>query len=556
MAPPRAGPTRKSHTKSRKGCRTCKARHIRCDEHLPQCKNCTKHNVRCDYMDSPPPGDERTASPPRPNLLSTPRIVHDIDIWQRTGVFPFPEMNLQSTRQFHGLSPSDLHLIHHLSSIYRDMRLADFVGCTIWVQQLPSFFDAAYEHDFVMSSILAFSATHMAWLTNSVETKNIAYYHRGIAFKGLQEAIGNFSRNNSDAALAASILLSWQASDWGGWTSLMQGISTLISSMSPWQHISRFSRFISDHPAFFLANSAAMSFDDQSLFMASNALLQLSARLPNFHPLTTRLHEIVEFAQGFQSSSASMQSERLFEKLQPLREWLFWMPVNLVKANDMGSSAMILLAQVYTLALSIDSSIPELSGAALGSLTVHAIERLDAKLRYKHAVATPGEMLPSELDNLMQFARLLMTRNRLDETLGHDLYTTRTDRQASPYSFHRLSTGSMPGTPNYPPPGSPGLLHAFPSSEDLSIPPSPFLNYGVPVSRRHSQLIESSPRPSEHSFDNRSHSANSIKGESPAYSPAAYSPAFLPELPDDEAWNFGASSPGYLGGFVSSALWT
>ncbi len=78
----------------------------------------------------------------------------------------------------------------------------------------PSFFDAAVGHDFVMSSILALSATNLAWMTGSIETKNLAYFHRGVALKGLQEAIGNFSEGNSDAVLAASILLSWQVSDW------------------------------------------------------------------------------------------------------------------------------------------------------------------------------------------------------------------------------------------------------------------------------------------------------------------------------------------------------
>lgn len=78
----------------------------------------------------------------------------------------------------------------------------------------PSFMDAASGHSFAMSSILAFSATHMAWITKSVETNNIAFHHRGVALKGLHEAIGNFSQSNSDAVLAASILLSWQAADW------------------------------------------------------------------------------------------------------------------------------------------------------------------------------------------------------------------------------------------------------------------------------------------------------------------------------------------------------
>src|SRR5579862_3375756 len=65
-----------------------------------------------------------------------------------------------------------------------------------------------------MSSLLALSATHLAWITKCPITNNCAYQHRGIALKGLQEAIGNFSRENSDAVLAASILLSWQAGEW------------------------------------------------------------------------------------------------------------------------------------------------------------------------------------------------------------------------------------------------------------------------------------------------------------------------------------------------------
>jgi hypothetical protein len=42
----------------------------------------------------------------------------------------------------------------------------------------------------------------------------MAYEHRGVALKGLHEAIGAFSRENSDAVLAASLLLSWQATEW------------------------------------------------------------------------------------------------------------------------------------------------------------------------------------------------------------------------------------------------------------------------------------------------------------------------------------------------------
>lgn len=72
----------------------------------------------------------------------------------------------------------------------------------------------ALQCDFVMSAVLAFSACHLAWQTRNTETENLAYYHRGVALKGLHEGIGAFSRANSESILAASMLLSWQATEW------------------------------------------------------------------------------------------------------------------------------------------------------------------------------------------------------------------------------------------------------------------------------------------------------------------------------------------------------
>ncbi|KAK0731556.1 hypothetical protein B0H67DRAFT_506072 [Lasiosphaeris hirsuta] len=42
-------PPRRSHKKSRAGCRRCKSRKIKCDEIHPRCGNCLKHGVDCDF---------------------------------------------------------------------------------------------------------------------------------------------------------------------------------------------------------------------------------------------------------------------------------------------------------------------------------------------------------------------------------------------------------------------------------------------------------------------------------------------------------------------------
>ncbi|CAN8098666.1 unnamed protein product [Discula destructiva] len=42
-------PPRRSHKKSRAGCKRCKARKIKCDEVHPRCGNCLRHGVPCDF---------------------------------------------------------------------------------------------------------------------------------------------------------------------------------------------------------------------------------------------------------------------------------------------------------------------------------------------------------------------------------------------------------------------------------------------------------------------------------------------------------------------------
>ena len=233
------------------------------------------------------------------------------------------------------------------------------------------------------------------------------------------------------------------------------------------------------------------------------------------------------------------------------------MPVTLVKANDMGSSAMVLLAQLYTLALAIDSSIPELSGAALGSLTIHAIEQIDIKLRYNQAMTVRTEMSFSDLDELMHLPRLMLAQHqiaaqsKLGQSRREEAFvqgSTPPQRQHSPYSFQHSSIGTQPGTPDYPPPGHPSTPPMLSSHnfDDLSHPPSPFLHYGSPRSNPYSQ---SSPKPTSLSFDNRSLPGYeySLRDDSPAYSPSSYSPGFVAYL-DEEAWAFGGQSPNFAGG--------
>ncbi|GFF40668.1 NAD(P)H-dependent FMN reductase C4B3.06c [Aspergillus udagawae] len=61
--------TRAKHTKSRRGCITCKIRHVKCDEQQPECLQCIKTGRKCDGYDpkqTNPQAQQRTVVDPVP----------------------------------------------------------------------------------------------------------------------------------------------------------------------------------------------------------------------------------------------------------------------------------------------------------------------------------------------------------------------------------------------------------------------------------------------------------------------------------------------------------
>ncbi|OJJ74188.1 hypothetical protein ASPBRDRAFT_119811 [Aspergillus brasiliensis CBS 101740] len=383
MAGPGGGPPRKSHTKSRFGCKTCKRRHIRCDETFPQCRNCTKHNCRCDYMDVATVHDDASSMRNVPDLLMSAEIEMEIKNWQFTGVAPFAEL-LQFPRTcWTKLSLTDLRLIHHIVGLSIDLQRRGLASCTIWAQKMPTFLAIAVSNDFVMSAILTMSASHLAWITRNQETKQLAYHHRGVAIQGLHNALGAFSKENCDAILAASIILSWQASEWQSWASLQQGLTTVLGSMHPmWKQESELAMFLENQRYLGCTNTPVMSgyqFQDEDLASLDQTVVALQAlqkRVAHNHEHYRRIGELLEFVRHFQRDLLSQTPEQAFERMQPLRRWLFWLPPAMLRPEDADIGSLAILAQFFGVGVVLDSLFPDLGGAYLGPLSISPIEEI------------------------------------------------------------------------------------------------------------------------------------------------------------------------------------
>ncbi|KAJ5578565.1 uncharacterized protein N7459_007529 [Penicillium hispanicum] len=413
MAGPGGGPPRKSHTKSRNGCKTCKRRHIRCDETFPQCRNCTKHNCRCDYQDAAPAQGSSPPSRRGPDLLMSPEIEAEIDHWHRTGIPPYPELMQCPRAGWSNLSRAELRLIHHLVGLSIDLHRRGLSSCTVWAQKMPNFLAIALSNEFVMSSILALSAFHLAFLTRDHETKQLAYHHKVTALRGLQTAIGAFSKDNCDAILAASILLSWQATERQGWASLQQGISTVLESMHPfWKQESELAQLVETHRAlsasdFPLALDEDLTQLDQTIY----TLQVIQKRESHNGEYFQRVGELIEFVQQFRHDYPTQTSDQAFERIQILRRWLFWLPVSMLQGGDTDLNALPVLAQFFAVAVALDRFFPETGGAYLGALSIGPIEEID-RILAAHSAADPFNAELRLAMTLMNLPRHIAARYR------------------------------------------------------------------------------------------------------------------------------------------------
>ncbi|KAJ5146935.1 uncharacterized protein N7443_001466 [Penicillium atrosanguineum] len=413
MAGPGGGPPRKSHTKSRNGCKTCKRRHIRCDETFPQCRNCTKHNCRCDYQDMSSAQGSPPTSRRGPDLLMSPEIELEIENWHQTGVPPYPELMQCPQSGWSKLSRSDLRLIHHIIGLSIDLHRRQLSNCTVWAQKMPNFLAIALSNDFVMNSILALSSFHLAFLTRDQETKQLAYQHKVTALRGLQTALGAFSKDNCEAILAASILLSWQATERQSWVSLQQGISSVLESMHPyWKQESELAQLVENHRALSAADYSLTNEEDYAqLDRTVRALKAVQKGVSHNQEHSQRLGELIDFVQQFRQDFPTLTSEQSFERIQGLRRWLFWLPASMLRGSDSDLGALAILSQFFAVGVALDRFYPEMGGAYLGALSIGPIEEM-YRILATNSATDPFNLELRQAMSLMDLPRHTVARYR------------------------------------------------------------------------------------------------------------------------------------------------
>ncbi|KAI0194435.1 hypothetical protein EV127DRAFT_218587 [Xylaria flabelliformis] len=187
---------RRFHRRSRNGCVTCKAKHIRCDERKPLCTFCLRHGGSCQYQTDS--NSSSTNTPARQKAASTsdgprdpvvagnlvPIHIHDISI------DPF----LGTQYEMPYKSRSLFYLFASTRVLYRSR-----------VERNNDSFlvHRALSHPGFLHAALLLTTLHWAWHTGDVEQFRVPYlYHKVQAIRFVNEQLQDVKTAASDGTIA------------------------------------------------------------------------------------------------------------------------------------------------------------------------------------------------------------------------------------------------------------------------------------------------------------------------------------------------------------------
>lgn len=222
--------------------------------------------------------------------------------------------------------------------------------------------------------------------------------------------------------------------------------------MRPWIHESEIANYIESQrtvagartpvtPSF--PQTQPRTEDLARLDQATAALHDLRARLANSSELSDLISRLLLFLQDLRRDFPLQAPEEAFERLQELRQWLFWLPPTLFRPGESDVGAMAVLSHFFGVALALDPLFPEIGGSYLGSMSVTPIEDMHRVLLARRA-AHPQETGVITALSLMDVPLRTVSSYKAKQ---HFLAQRSQSYQASPHSPYPASVSQTASSP-------------------------------------------------------------------------------------------------------------
>jgi len=244
--------------------------------------------------------------------------------------------------------------------------------------------------------------------------------------------------------------------------------------MQSWQNESQFGDFIAERSTFptappspapggkKLSNPRKQDLD--ALQSAYTQLQRVEAHLKENNEDPKAIQQLMTFVRGVRKVSPSHTASQRFDLLNPLRTWLFWLPVMFLQQPRGSPSALVILAHYYTVALVVEPLFPEVGAAYFGSLSLGPIESIARRL-FSISISGPGSDMSTPL-NLMEYPIDMVSKFR--GRMGW----IQPERTASFPTFHTHEYSmpeTYPSTVSFSPYGNPAFTYS--QEHIMTMPP-------------------------------------------------------------------------------------
>ena len=338
--PPNPG-SRRSLPKSRKGCKVCKARKVKCDEQRPRCSNCEKRGDQCEFTSSAPHSITSSFDPP---TLTRPAPADSSTEPDHRHLSSSPAAPLGS-HDAAGFTIDDLQLLHHYTTSTCLTFSTEPLIRNFWRVQVPH---VGFHTNYVLRGILSLAALHLAhFRPNQRESwLNIAAAHHNAALAVALPLLDHmaaddylplffFSTVTSYYALAkpkqSEDLLIASNGALPEWLFLLRGVRSILDAQRD--------NLPSSHVASFFQSGKKMNDLWEANAVNSEPLAELSANIRSFVDHPRKLNALLGAVDSLRRSFAFIYGDQHPEdyKLRCTFIWLYKIRddyLNLVRDRD------------------------------------------------------------------------------------------------------------------------------------------------------------------------------------------------------------------------------
>ncbi|KAK5682459.1 hypothetical protein LTS10_005587 [Elasticomyces elasticus] len=369
--------------------------------------NCLRLSLTCTSREEAEHESAKASLQDVDAVMWTPKIEKEISAWMG-GRVPSPMQSITSSAfaACTELSVSDARVFYHLATLAGHMQQtgAHTFAFSIWC--MPEFIGQAIQHPCAKAALLALGSHHLCSITRSSALEQLAQVYLTKACASLNRAICEFSEDNADAVLAASVMLGWSTSEKCQYAKILQGTSAIMRRMKERGYQCGLDVLSGELEPLPVQNRRVVvaylgfSEDDLTHMRPLSAGLQRLLASSCHVEVRTAARALLDFMRNLRLKRVADPVEQM-ETFNTVKSWIPWAPVATLGLGWRSIPVLLMMCYYHTVSIAAEPYLPAAVKAVFPHKRTQVIGRIYTAL---------ADMKPS-------YGDLPITQAEIDEAL-------------------------------------------------------------------------------------------------------------------------------------------